>query len=160
MEKRLHFRAPLDEELDDYGIYKCLQSNRQEKIKSYGLLTSTDYIFAIDIYDHYRTDTELKDKVGQGNFCVTVFRYDEDSMQLLIRRLGREEYEASEFELKVMRHLIDEAQRFQNEGYRIEVIIPAEASITEEEEQTEDLDAARESIEAKEEQNNKRKKVS
>lgn len=160
MEKRLHLRAPLDDELDDYGVYKCLQSNKDERVKSFGLLTSTEFIFVNDIHDHYVTATELQRKIGSGNFSVTVYRYDDSLMQLIIRRIGREEYEASAFELGIMRHLVEEAQQFQSEGNRVEVIIPAEASVTEEEEQTENLEAAKESIAAKEEQQGKRKLVS
>ena len=149
MEKRIVLRAPADDEVDNYGVYECLQSNRKSKVKSYGLLNSNNFIFQSGIADHYAANREIEKEIGRGNFILVVNKKNEELMEFDIRRRGHSEHTPSEFEWHVIRKTLEEAKRYSDEGYDVEVTIPAEASATEEEERTKDVDNAIESVDEK-----------
>ena len=152
MEKKIYLQAPADDEVDNYGIYECLQSNRKEKEKSYGLLNANNYIFSSDISDHYAAHREAEEQIGKGNFMLVVHKRNEMITEFSIRKLGHTEYTPSDFEMYIIRKTLEEAKRYADEGYRVEVTIPKEASVTEEEESTEDIDNAIECVDEKQRQ--------
>lgn len=152
MERKLLLTAPAYDEVDDYGIYECLNANKEHRFKTHGLLNAKQFVFKTNIGDHYCAWTDSEKEIGKGNFTIVVDRLRDDLQCLYIRKEGREEYEITEFEREVIKKTLEEAKKYQDEGNTIDVIIPAEVSYSRDEEQTKDVDEAIESVNEREKQ--------
>ncbi len=122
-----NYYASIDQKTGNYGIYDCMKSNKLSKIKSIGIITPTEYVFRTDIGDHYCEGREIEDKIGEGTFRVCIHKRSEMVQELYINQ-DRDTVTVSEFELHMLKKIIQEAKRFADEGNIVDIELPEAAA--------------------------------
>ena len=94
-------------DIDNYGIYDYF--NLKGYHKSLGIILDNEYIFKIDISDHYTSHVEYKEEYGPYNLWICA---DSDYLGI---QYNYDDSDINEFQYKCILKILDECKRYINE---------------------------------------------
>lgn len=112
---------------DNYGVYDYLIESETENIKTFGVITDTEYIFKTGIYDHYGTATEIKDNYGEYDLYFSTYKKSNMMNCLNIYYTKRDiNDKVNLFQLECVINALRECQKYcEEKEVKVEVSIPS-----------------------------------